>query len=146
MDKDIDDKCPNDQEGGGIGGTIAKVFFALLIVCMFVVAVVFAFAYFTLYVFKTNPITGAISGALCWLAGNIYIVLLSGILEMIVTFIPPAAAIVIPILKVIDTYSVVCGLMDPNTGFWETVFGAIGLLPVGGVFGKMAKFYNKVFA
>ena len=136
----------NEQEGGGIGGTIAKVFFALLIVCAVIITVVFAFAYFTLHVFKTNPVTGAISGLLCWLSSNIYIVLLSGILEMIVTFIPPAAAIIIPILKILDTYSVVCGLMDPSTGFWETVFGAIGLLPVGGAFGKMAKFYNKVLA
>ena len=134
----------NEQEGGGIGGVIMQVFFALLIVCLVIVAVVFTFAYFTLYVFKTNPITGAISGLLCWLSGNIYVVLLSGILEMVVTFVPPAAAIVIPVLKVIDTYSVVCGLMDPNTNFWQTVFGAIGLLPVGGAIGKMAKFYNKV--
>ncbi len=130
------------QTGGGIGSTITKVFFALLIVTIIIVIVVFTFAYFTLVMFKNNPLTSGLSNILCMLAGNSYIVLISGILELIVTFIPPAAAIVIPILKILDTYSVACALISPETSILTTVFGIIGLLPVGGAFGKMAKFYN----
>ena len=131
-----------EQTGGGIGSIIAKVFFALLIITIVIVIVVFTFAYFTLVMFKNNPITSGISSILCMLAGNSYIVLISGILELIVTFIPPVAAIVIPILKIFDTYSVACALMSPDTAILTTVFGVIGLLPVGGALGKMAKFYN----
>ncbi len=71
--------------------------------------------------------------------------LLSGILEILVVIIPPLAAIVIPILKIFDTYSVACNLFSPTIPILDTVFGVVSLLPIAGSFGKFARFYNKWF-
>lgn len=81
----------------------------------------------------------------CMLTGSAIFVLLTGIIEIVTAFIPPVAIWLIPLIKVLDTYSLVCSLLDPETGFMDMIVGILALLPIGGAVSKFVKFYRKTF-
>ena len=135
------------QTGGGLFSYLGKIFMALLIVVVVVVAIVFGIAVVMIKLLRNNPLTQTLTTILCRFTGSTLVTLVSGILEIVVLVFPPLAAIVIPALKAIDTYTLACGLlMDNNLGFLDHTFGVIALLPIAGSLGKFAKVYNNWFA
>ena len=133
-----------NQTGGGFISVIGKVFAALLIITVVIVIIVFGISFVLLKLLRNNPLTKGLTSILCIFASNAYITLISGVLELLISVVPPAAAIVIPLLKVLDSYSLACSLFSSESiPILDTVLGVISLLPVAGSLGKFAKFYRK---
>lgn len=144
LEKFNDIRFKHEQKGGGILDTLWTLFLALIVIVLIIVVMTFTVAYLLMRFLKTNALTAGLTGLLCGFASNSYIVLLSGLLELITAFVPPVGVVAIPILKVIDTFGTTCDLLDPATGWITTVLGVVSLLPIGGAFGKFAKFYMKL--
>ena len=125
-----------NQEGGFLWTTIKWLFYIIL----FIVILFGLLFYFIVNMFRDSFLVRYP----CMLAGSSIFALVTGLLEIVVLFLPPFLWL-IPTFKVLDTYAFVCDLLDPETGFMDMLIGILSLFPAVGSLGKFVKFYRKVF-